>query len=125
MKSNAAWPIYLDMVYKKELRKKYPTMKVKCPFCGQIYYETSDRYDPDKPLKGYMVKLINKGDYPKFFGIDLENDVPPNMMLCIGCGCSIAPEGKLILVNELICPVCGKQCKTKLGLVSHMRVHKD
>jgi hypothetical protein len=26
--------------------------------------------------------------------------------------------------NELACPDCGKECKSKVGLVSHLRTHK-
>lgn len=27
--------------------------------------------------------------------------------------------------NELICPVCGKACKSKIGLNAHMKVHQN
>lgn len=26
--------------------------------------------------------------------------------------------------EEFVCPVCGKVCKSKLGLTAHMRIHK-
>ena len=28
-----------------------------------------------------------------------------------------------LLEDSLVCPVCGKECKSKFGLQSHMRVH--
>lgn len=33
----------------------------------------------------------------------------------------LKPESK----NEFVCPICGKVCKSKLGLAAHMRTHKD
>lgn len=26
-------------------------------------------------------------------------------------------------INELICPICGKECKNKAGLIAHKKVH--
>ena len=34
------------------------------------------------------------------------------------------PEPKSEPKNEFVCPVCGKVCKSKLGLIAHMRIHK-
>jgi len=103
---------------------KYPIQKVKCPSCRRIYYQTNEKYDPEKPLKGYMLDLVkpyNQRDWGKFDG-QLSDDV--SQMLCIGCGAPLAPGGKLIFADELTCPICGKVCKTRLGLSSHMRSHK-
>ncbi len=35
-----------------------------------------------------------------------------------------ATESTPEATNDLVCPVCGKECKSALGLKSHMRTHK-
>lgn len=37
----------------------------------------------------------------------------------------IEPIPDIEPVNELTCKVCGKECKSALGLLSHSRMHKD
>lgn len=34
-------------------------------------------------------------------------------------------EEKIEVNNELICPVCGKACKSQLGLNSHLKTHQN
>lgn len=38
---------------------------------------------------------------------------------------STAIEEEKQTSNELICPVCGKACKSKIGLNAHMKVHQN
>ena len=34
-------------------------------------------------------------------------------------------EAKIKASNEIICPVCGKACKSQLGLNSHLKTHNN
>ena len=115
------------------------TLDVICPGCRKSYHETTQAYDPDKTANGAMVRL--KNPWRKWgwctFG-DAGNGLPPkiaerpdtycSMMDCPGCGTPLAPSGKLT-VNDIepeeehVCEVCGKVCKSALGLHSHMRSH--
>lgn len=36
---------------------------------------------------------------------------------------SDAPESVTSPENGLVCPICGKECKSKFGLQSHTRIH--
>lgn len=36
----------------------------------------------------------------------------------------LLPEPEPEVANDLVCPVCGKECKSPFGLKSHMRKHK-
>jgi len=35
-----------------------------------------------------------------------------------------ATESTPEVVNDLVCPICGRECKSSFGLKSHMRIHK-
>lgn len=35
-----------------------------------------------------------------------------------------ATESTTVVTNDLVCSVCGKECKSAFGLKSHMRTHK-
>lgn len=127
-------------------------LNVVCPGCRKVYHETTDAYDPDKPANGSMVHLKDpwrKWGWCSFG--DALNGIPPNIaerpetywsvMECPGCGTPLAPGGRLLVKGngthsdaseiisndaqsiEFICQVCGKACKSPLGLSSHMRSH--
>ena len=80
-------------------------LKVKCPNCGKVYWETTDQYDPDARPNGSMVRLLNpwlKNSWPIFGdGIMPRGDgsgtsvTPCAEMDCIGCLAQLAPSGKL------------------------------
>lgn len=138
--------------------KELAGLKVRCRSCGAAnLYETSDKYDPDKPLTGDMLRLqspyssFNWGVYDGFPAADFTTRF---MMLCTKCGGYLALSGKLNFVDKalaeqkiravrafreyekynpdvpdipaekFVCPVCGKECKTKAGLSNHMRLTK-
>ena len=60
-------------------------------------------------------------------------ELSENTLGCLYCGCVFVPKFirkgldiKALLEaqsKELICEVCGKVCKSALGLTSHMRSH--
>jgi len=129
-------------------------IKIKCPNCREICFETTDKFRPDVTVNGSMVRTLPRITWH----IDwLCSDVTPAaQMTCPMCDVGqLAPSGRLLLVdpppfkepeipqvetpapveevkpeakteapNPLICDVCGKECKNQLGLNSHKRSHK-
>ena len=107
-------------------------MDVKCPQCGKTYYETTDTFDPDISPNGSMLRLKepwrSRGWATYGLGRIEGKGLLVYGMECTGCGAPLAPSGKLRIVNkppEFKCEVCGKVCKSALGLGSHMRSHKN
>jgi len=115
-------------------------LDVICPGCRKSFHVTTGAYSPHRPANGSMVRL--KNPWRKWgwcsFG-DAGNGLPPeiaerpdtyySMMDCPGCGAPLAPNGKLTIREpepepEFVCSVCGKACKSALGLNSHMRSHE-
>ena len=117
-------------------------IKIKCPNCREICFETTEKFRPDVTVNGSMVRKLPRITWH----IDwLCSDVTPAaQMTCPMCDVGqLAPSGRLLLVdppqvetpapveevapeapNPLICDVCGKKCKNQLGLNSHKRSHK-
>ena len=129
-------------------------IKIKCPICREICFETTEKFRPDVTVNGSMVRTLPRITWH----IDwLCSDVTPAaQMTCPMCDVGqLAPSGRLMLVdpppfkepeipqvetpapveevapeakpeaqNPLICDVCGKECKNQLGLNSHKRSHK-
>lgn len=129
-------------------------MKVQCPNCKKVCHETTESFNPDVRPNGGMVALLDPwkswgwgkfGDYrnggAEVMACDME---------CPCCQAPLAPSGRLQTVGddyqavptpkslselnqgrieaefkeEFACEICGKVCKTALGLGSHMRSHK-
>jgi hypothetical protein len=86
-------------------------LKVVCPSCRKVYHETTKHFDPDKSLRGHMVRLLDP--WRKWgwctFG-DADNGLPPALaesertywseMDCPGCGSPLAPSQTLMLRNQ-------------------------
>jgi len=104
-------------------------MKIKCPGCGRIMYETTDAYDPQKLLTGEMIRLLEpwKGwKWDKFCSGSGAGAINSRID-CTACGALLAPEGKLTLKPEkpkFVCEVCGRAFAVRNALNSHMSVHK-
>ena len=129
-------------------------LSVQCPQCCRVLHKTTALYDPDKTAKGNMVELLpkwKKRGWRTFYGGG-GSTTPAAAMQCPHCSGRLAPSGKLRIkpepepvktqaqknqevidafedeverpVNDLICKVCGKECKSALGLLSHSRSHK-
>ena len=127
-------------------------MKVQCPGCKRIQHETTKQFKPGVLVNGSFVKLTEKYAKRGWNCFDEGGaaiaTTGPAMMLCPSCGMSLAPKGRLIITtgpkkalsqaeknqiaintfsdeeeNLLECKICGKICKSLLGLNSHMRKH--
>lgn len=126
-------------------------LHVKCPNCRQVYFRTTEKYDPDAPANGAMVVPTVKYhlDWLQISATQAAE------MCCPECLAPLAPKGKLWVIMapgpamespgipgpvspaelttpftsdgnppvEFPCPTCGKVCKSQLGLNSHMRSH--
>ena len=122
-------------------------MKVKCPNCGRMDFETTDKYNPDVTPNGSFLKCT----LPYHIDWLCSSTTLASEMTCPECCAQLAPSGRLIVVEKtimeqeedfekqiesldevkpdiaqpaFICEVCGKELKTKLALAGHMRSHK-
>ena len=127
-------------------------LKVKCPNCKQICFETTDKYDPDVSARGDMLKSL----MPYHLDFLLSATTLAPYLTCPKCGDGqLAPSGRLWVIEEpktlmeteeamvkrfaeidkaeptpnvgkpaYICDVCGKELKTAGALTLHKRSHK-
>lgn len=108
-----------------------------CPGCNQVFHETTEHYDPDKPPNPAMCRL--KEPFLSWGWEDFSNDPGLGVgdMECPGCGCLYAAPGGQLIVQEQeggqddsgeeTCPKCGKaksQFKSSSGFVNHCRMCK-
>jgi len=79
-----------------------------------------------------LCKVCEKNETGRLMDVGLAEKVP----VCTACLTSgrwkelipepspDAPESITGATNDLVCSVCGKECKSSFGLKSHMRTHK-
>ena len=124
-------------------------LKVKCPNCKQICFETTDKYDPDVSARGDMLKSL----MPYHLDFLLSATTLAPYLTCPKCGDGqLAPSGRLWVIEEpktlmeteeamvkrfaeidkpkvgkpvFVCDVCGKELKTAGALNGHKRSHKQ
>ena len=110
-------------------------MDIKCNNCKQIYFETTDTYDPDRLPNGGMIDLKPKfkrmGWGPAYPVGKGRSNILYSSLFCPQCGSPLVVKGRLTVVPEEekpddinienTCPDCGKTCKTYAGLVNHQR----
>lgn len=73
-----------------EQAKAVKRFQVICPGCKGAYLETNERYDPDVPLRGYMLQMAPKFG-PQGFNWTRpgsDHDLGPAIE-CPGCGAPI------------------------------------
>ena len=122
-------------------------MKVQCPMCKVLCHKTTDNYDPDVRPNRSMVELL-----PPWSSWGWGDGI--NDLECPACEAPLAPSGRLrvvsdnhgkgrtkeqteqvvgmfntikipvTIIDDLTCEVCGKVCKSALGLHSHKRSHQ-
>jgi len=97
-------------------------MKIQCSSCKKIVAETTDAYKPDVRPNGSMLELAEPY---KSRGWDLTMNWTVGTccaeLFCPLCEYPLAPSGRFTLIAEFVCPKCGKVCKSKAGLVGHLR----
>ena len=109
-------------------------LRVKCPNCGIVRHITTEHYDPGQPPRGHFVELIEpwKGWHWNCFDQEGENlsTTPAVMMTCQECSAPLVLNNRLTIVPNpkadmsLTCEICGKVCKSRAGLLAHIRSHK-
>jgi hypothetical protein len=113
--------------------KEFEGLKVQCPGCKGIFYETTDKYIPDTLPNGSFVRLRKKWrdwNWDPFDGALATTATSCSMMNCTSCGAPLAPSGRLTVLprptkkGEHRCRVCGRICHSAAGLGAHMRVHR-
>lgn len=116
---------------------EFSGLPVKCPQCKRVMFHTTDKFDPDLPPNGSMVRFLKNWhlDWLCVAGTKASE------MTCPECLGQLAHGGRLLVdipkpdsglgldaaivdgAEKHTCPVCGKECKNELGLNSHMRSH--
>jgi len=70
--------------------------RVECCSCGLPLYETSESYDPKKPLTGDQLQLLPFYKYwPTYDGALAVKSTSRFMMFCSQCGGYVSTTGKL------------------------------
>lgn len=111
-------------------------MKVRCPFCREIYLETTEAFDPGRTANGPMFRLTEQygpNGYnwsvfpPDEWIIQDALECPGCMNPIVGADGKVNPENLIPDEPEgpgdLICKVCGKSCKNAGSLANHMKSH--
>jgi len=128
-------------------------LKVKCPLCKTISFETTDKYDPNVTANGSMVKSLVSWKLDWL----TSASTGPSQMTCPKCGQGqLAPSGRLTVLPEpktlmeteeamveqfetmdkdeiapkvgkkvYVCDICGKEVSSALALNGHKRSHKE
>ena len=76
---------------------------------GEIKTILKKDYNPDTMMFGNGISFLVPGDFFEKAGKPVEVE---------------APKVEEVLEDGLQCEVCGKLCKSPLGLKAHMRSHK-
>lgn len=110
-------------------------MKVRCPFCREIYLETTGAFDPNRTANGPMFRLTEQYG-PNGYNWSVfppDEWIIQDALECPGClNPIVGADGKVNTENlisdeaskgDLICEVCGKQCKNAGSLANHMKSH--
>jgi len=69
-------------------------LKVKCPNCKRILFETTDKYNPDVQPNGSMVKCL----LPYHIDWLCSSATYAAQMTCPECTCQLAPYGRLTVI---------------------------
>lgn len=73
-------------------------VQVLCPNCGDIYYETTETYDPVKMTTGDMLRFTKKyGPQGYNWSLPFSDHDMSEGLLCVECGGDMAPSGYLKL----------------------------
>ena len=78
-------------------------MRVKCPGCKQVLYETTDKYDPDVIPFGGMLRLLNpwrKWRWDTYGSGGNGQGFNYSQMECVKCGALLAPKKRLLIVSD-------------------------
>lgn len=76
----------------------YSGLKVKCKNCGEIFYETTDVFTPEKILTGEMLRWTEKyGPNGLNWSLMFAAHDLAEAIICEGCGEPVAPTGRLSL----------------------------
>ena len=133
--------------------QEFKALKVHCPNCKKVFWETTDKFDSNITPNGSMLRFLQpyRGNHWPIFG----DGIMPTRdgtgiagtkcaeMDCPQCLAQLAPSGKLSVVNSefsqeivsdaekqteisecYICEVCGREAKSPQGLRVHMAAHK-
>ena len=107
-----------------------------CPGCKGRFHETTEAYDKDKASNGSMFVLKEKYG-PKGFNwstFPCNDSMQSGDLECPSCGAPYCGGGFKVAIDDSeipkiendahVCPECGKVCKSKAGLMAHMRKHE-
>jgi DNA-directed RNA polymerase subunit RPC12/RpoP len=125
-------------------------MKVKCPNCKRMSFETTEHYDPNANVRGHFVKCL----LPYHIDWLCSSTTHAAEMTCPECLAPLVVKGRLLVVEDkpvvevhveaevpevfedpaaepaepaklFVCDVCGRELKTPAALSRHKTVHKN
>ena len=76
----------------------YISYDVKCPVCGEVYYETTEQFNPNAMTTGEMLRFKSKygpGSGGYNWSLPFSDYDMGDSLTCVECGGSIAPSGKV------------------------------
>jgi len=93
-------------------------MKVQCPNCKRVFWETTDKYDPNIKPNGSMVKLLEpyKSNNWPIFGDGVMRATAGTLaaeMDCPACLAQLAPSGRLRVIPDPIKEECDEGLHTE------------
>ena len=120
-------------------------INVICPGCKGQFHTITDKFDPDVTPNGSMFRLLpnygpdggNWSTFPESESAEFAE------LACPMCGAEYLDDDFRVTLSgpvkskpkpkepanpvdrSIDCPVCGKTCKSKSGLTSHMRSHEN
>ena len=77
--------------------------KVRCRTCGGVFYETTEKYDSNKPLTGDMLRLCHPFctfQWPVYDGSLAVESTSRFLMFCTQCAGLVSTTGELHFVDE-------------------------
>ncbi len=89
--------------------------EVKCPNCKRVFWETTDKFNPDIAPNGSMLRLLQPyrgNNWPIFGdGVMPKGDGTGTMgtlsaeMDCPQCLAQLAPSGRLMVIDDVPTPI--------------------
>ena len=93
---------------------------VKCPFCTEIYHETTEHYTEKTNANGSML-IMKKKWRDRGWSDDFSSE--PSLgfavLVCPGCQNQLAPNVKLTVIKKSFTAACGKEFPKEINLKRH------
>lgn len=83
----------------KESKPIFSGLDVQCPGCGQVFFETTDQYNPDTDTNPAMINMKEPWKSYGWEAFLYDATAGYGCMVCPECGAALAPSGKLKVIK--------------------------